>query len=189
MPERLIAAAWRVSRAWPLLLISLLSLNAGLYAWINFRVSPEVSALERRYIDTQMRLRQAAQRQERLASPQERLRQAQTDLQTFRQAIPPGRDFTALIQEVFTLAENSGLSIERINYDPKNVTERDLLRYTLNFSVGGNYGQIKKFIAALEQSPRIIAIEEISLSGSEHAQGEAVSLRIRLSTYFQSDFS
>ncbi len=186
MAESLLAAAWRVSRVWPLLIGLLLLLNIGLYAWVSYRLSPQVSDLESQFIEAQAKARQGAQGRGGAASPWKQFESAAEDLQTFRAAIPDKNEFTGLIEEVFTLAGKAGLSIDRIGYSPANDEGRNLLRYALSFSVAGDYGQIKKFIASLEQSPRIIAIEEVSLSGGDRQEGAAVGLRLRLATYFKS---
>jgi type IV pilus assembly protein PilO len=188
MAESLIAAAWRESRIWPILLAALLLLNIGLYAWITYAFSPEIEALERQFIEARGKAKSAG-RQNGVASPRELFEQAGSDLHTFRQAIPARSEFTGLIEEVFSLAGQAGLRIDNIGYIPEIDKEAELLRYGLNFSVAGDYGQIKEFIASLEQSSRIIAIEEISLSGGERQEGAKVNLRIRLATYFKAEGS
>ncbi|MFA7536142.1 MAG: type 4a pilus biogenesis protein PilO [Desulfuromonadales bacterium] len=187
MGQSLIVAIWRVGRVWPLLLSLLLLLNLGIYAWLTYRLAPEIAVLERRYIEAQGLARQTTRGQGKAASPQELFARAAADLQVFRASIPDKSAFTGLIEEIFSLAGKSGLSIDRIGYSPAHEQGRDLLRYELTFAVGGDYGQIKKFIALLEQSARIIAIEEVSLSGGGRQEGEAVRLRLRLATYFQSE--
>ena len=185
MPERMITAVWRTNRTLPLLIAALLLLNLLLLLVGTRVVTPRVETLERRYIERQAQIRQALHRQEQLATPQERFQRNAGDLETFWAAIPPRSEFTALIQEVFSLAEDADLGIDRISYEPRVESERNLLRYALSFSVSGNYSQIKRFIYSLEQSSRIIALEELALSGRESSEGDAVSLRIRLSTYFK----
>lgn len=184
MPERLIAAVWRTNRVFPSVIAALLLLNVLAYLGISQLFAPRVAELERRYIAAQADARQAIHRREQLATPQQRYRKNEEDLQAFWKAIPPRAQFSELIREIFSISGEAGLTIERISYEPK--AEGSVLRYALAFSVGGNYGQIKKFIHALEQSPRIIAIEELALSGKEASEGEPVSLRVRLSTYFKS---
>lgn len=189
MADSLIAAAWRESRVWPILLFTLLLLNAGLYAWISYAFSPKIEALERSFIQARGEAKSAGRQPNGVASPRELYERAGIDLRTFRQAIPARSEFTGLIEEVFALAGQAGLRIDNIGYAPKADKDADLLLYGLDFSVGGDYGQIKNFIASLEQSTRIIAIEEISLSGGEQREGAKVNLRIRLATYFKAEGS
>lgn len=184
MAERLLTAVWRTNRVFPLLLAGLLLLNALAFLGISTFISPEVKELERRYITTRADARQELRRREELATPQQRFRKNEADLQAFWKAIPPRGGFTDLVREIFSLASEAGLAIERVAYEPK--AEGRLLNYALSFSVSGDYRQIKSFIHAIEQSPRIIAIEELALAGKEGAEGEPVTLRIRLTTYFTS---
>ncbi|MBE0596298.1 MAG: type 4a pilus biogenesis protein PilO [Desulfuromonadales bacterium] len=187
MSEGLLAAAWRVNRPLPLAALLLLLCNLGLFAWIFFGLSPQANDLERRLLDRQALARKSVEEREQILTPRKRYRQIEADLQAFRQAIPARNELTGLLKEIFTLAGNAGLNIERISYDPKQVEENQLLRYGLVFSVGGEYGQIKKFIYLLEQSTRIIAIEEIALSSNDSDAGAGVKLNIRLATYFRLD--
>ena len=186
--ESLLVAAWRFNRKYPLLILGLLLLNLVVYLLMVYLVTPWVGGLERRFIEQQAQVRLTQQGLAALATPQTIFRQGQADLQSFRQDVPLRRDFPALMSDLYLLAQKAGLDIERITYDPKIVTEADLLRYGLVFSVAGDYGQVKAFVHSLEQSSRLIAIEEIALSSGENDQGNrSVLLRLRLSTYFKAD--
>jgi type IV pilus assembly protein PilO len=173
-------AIWRANRWLPLLLMVWLLFNVGIYLWLSQVFSPQVEEQERQLLRQQNEQRQGG------GGGGDALRPIREDLQTFRQAIPGKSGLTALVQEIFTLAANAGLNIERVAYQPKEVAEHGLLHYGLTFSVSGDYGQLKKFIFSLEQSPRLLIIEEVSLSGSD---GSTVNLNIRLLTYFRVDLS
>jgi type IV pilus assembly protein PilO len=173
-------AAWRTNRWLPLLLLIWFLFNLGMYWWISQVFAPQVEEQERQL------LRQQNDQRHQGAQGGEVLRSVRDDLRTFRQAIPGKSGLTALVQEVFALAADAGLSIERVAYQPKEVAEYGLLHYGLTFSVSGDYGQIKRFIFSLEQSSRLLLIEEISLTGAASAN---VNLNIRLLTYFRVDIS
>lgn len=188
--ESILLTAWRLNRRIPLLIGGLIILNVLAYAIMSYVVGPRLDALERLYIDRQAQVREVrltGQKGAKDGSPREIFRQAKEDLHKFRAAIPSRTEFTALIGEIYSLAGDAGLSIDRIGYDPSEMTDRKLLRYSLNFSVSGDYGQIKRFVYSLEQSDRLIAIEELSLSGGGKSEGGKVNLRVRLSTYFKTD--
>lgn len=186
--ESLLLAAWRFNRKYPLTILGLLLLNLAVYLLMVYLVTPWVGGLERRFIEQQAQVRQTQQGLAALATPQTIFRRGQADLQSFRDEVPLRREFPALMSDLYLLAQKAGLDIERITYDPKIVTEAQLLRYSLVFSVAGDYGQVKAFVHSLEQSSRLIAIEEIALSSGEDAEGDrSVLLRLRLSTYFKAD--
>jgi type IV pilus assembly protein PilO len=171
---------WRTNRWLPLFLLAWLLVNIGFYFWLFQVFSPQVEAQERQLLLLQSEQRQGG------ADRGEALKSVHDDLQVFRQIIPDKSGLTALVQEIFSVAAKAGLSIERVSYQPKEMAEQGLLHYGLNFSVTGDYGQLKKFIFSLEQSPRLLIIEEISLTGAE---GSIVNLNIRLLTYFRADLS
>ncbi|WP_027715751.1 type 4a pilus biogenesis protein PilO [Desulfuromonas sp. TF] len=189
--ESILLTAWRLNRRIPILIVGLILLNIAAYVVMSNVVAPRLDALERRYIERQSQVREVrltGQTGAAAGSPREIYRRGVEDLGQFRTAIPPRTEFTALIGEIFSLAGKAGLSIDRIGYDPKEVAGQGLLRYTLDFSVSGDYGQIKRFVYSLEQSDRLIAIEELSLSGGEGKSKEGdVNLRVRLTTYFKTD--
>lgn len=186
--ESLLVAAWRLNRKYPLTILGLLGVNLLVYLLLARVVTPWVGDLERRFIEQQAQVRQAQRGLAALATPQSIFRRGQVDLERFLELVPPRREFPALISELYQLARASGLTIERINYDSKPATEADLLRQGLVFAVAGDYGQLKKFVYDLEQSSRLIVIEEIALTTGETAQGRTdVLLRLRLATYFRVD--
>lgn len=182
----LLLAAWRLNRTVPLLIAALLLLNMAAYAVLAYLEAPRIDTLERRYIERQALVREARQAGAAIATPQRTFLRGRQDLEVFREAIPPRSAFTDLIGEVFSLASEAGLAIDRIGYDPEEDTGRNLLRYGLQFTVTGRYGELKRFVYALEQSERLIAIEELTLRSGE-AQGGEVALAVRLSTYFTTD--
>lgn len=74
-----------------------------------------------------------------------------------------------------------------MSYQPELDPETGFLLYGLSFSVDGRYAEIKKFIHLLENSSRIILIDNISLSDKSGKSGhpEKVSLQIKLRSYFR----
>lgn len=178
----LILAAWRVNRTFPVLIGVLLLANFAVFAFLSLRVSPELDEMERRYIARQATLRQG--RQGEAQSPAAVFRRGQDDLKKFREVLPEKADFTALIGEIYALAGAESLSIDRISYAPKEIPEEGLQRYALSFSVHGDYAQIKRFIFAIEQSRRMLSVENISLAGGQ-SDRPGVDLKLQLVTYFR----
>ncbi len=183
--DSLLLAAWQMDKKLPLVVVFLLLLNIGAFAGMRYLVSPRVETLEREYIERQTALRQSRVDGRAPQEPHDEYLAAGDDLKTFWQAIPLRSEFTVLIGELFTLAEEAGLEINQISYDPEPIEERDLLRYGLVFSVGGGYSQVKRFVHSLEQSERLVAIEDVALTGSSEQGQEQVRLSLRLSTLFR----
>ena len=181
----LLSAAWQMDKKYPVVLIVLLLLNVGTFAGLKYYISPQVEHLEKNFIERQAQIRQSRATGRVTQEPQDDLWAARDNLQIFWQAIPSRAEFTVLIGDLFTLAEEAGLEINQISYDPEPIKGRNLLRYGLVFSVAGNYGQVKHFVHSIEQAERLVAIEDLSLSGSEDQGMEQVRLSLRLSTLFK----
>ena len=185
--EHLILTAWKQNKLWPSLLMVLLLANVALFVVGNQVIAPKVMRLEEQLVKNQAEARLARQQGTNAATPENILTRGRQDLQSFREAIPGKETFSELIGDVSLLANRAGLEIDQITYAPEEKPEEKLLVYSLSFTVSGSYRQLKKFIHSLEHSPRLIAIQELSLSGSSEKQQEGVRMQIRLSTHFTSE--
>ncbi|MDH3809715.1 MAG: type 4a pilus biogenesis protein PilO, partial [Desulfuromonadales bacterium] len=96
--------------------------------------------------------------------------------------VPEYREFTGLIEELLVLSSQSRLNITQISYASELLKKTPLLKFDLNFSVAGDYDQVKKFIYSLEQSVRLITIKQISLQSIDN---EGVKLGLSLETLFR----
>ena len=181
--------AWRMNRFLPLLIVGLLLLNAASYLALTTIFLPRRDALDKELISLQASGRQGRQAGAEARTPAETYRQAKEDLQSFRAVIPAKSEFPALLGDVFTLAGQAGLAIDQIGYQPKELPGQALLRYGLAFTVRGDYGQIKRFIHALEQSDRLLVIDSLTLSGEREFGAATVELRLQLATFFLTDAS
>ncbi len=178
-------AIWRVNRKLPIALSVLCLLNIISYMLLTGFLEEKAEKLERRYISQQSEVRKAEQGGRSAESPLVVYARGTKDLKTFHEAIPLKTKLTGLIGEIFTLAETSGLKIDRIAYQPKQLEEVRLLQYSLDFNVTGNYNQIKKFTHKIEQSDRLISIEKMALKSDE--QNSQVDLRLTLTTFFREE--
>jgi type IV pilus assembly protein PilO len=181
----LLRAAWQADKKLPLVVALLIVMNLGIMVGMRYYLSPQVERLERVYIERQAAIRKGHSEERSPQGPQAALWGAKNDLQIFWQAIPPRTELTLLIGELFMLADEAGLAINQINYNPKELEGRPLLRYGLNFSVSGGYAQVKRFVYSLEQSERLIAIENVALSSAGEPEQGQVNLSLKLSTLFR----
>lgn len=158
-------------------------LSIGLYFVNQQLITPKVDALERDYVGLQDRSRQARKINAAADSPNTVYRRGIDDLNKFRALIPPRDGLTDLVAELFRVAEKAHITISQINYDPKVLEEYGLLEYGLAFSISGSYTQLKKFIALIETSERLIVIEGITIR-SDLRSGNQGNLQLHLATYF-----
>ncbi|MBP1752270.1 MAG: hypothetical protein H6Q57_1106 [Geobacteraceae bacterium] len=163
-----------------LAIIGLLAANVLLYAFIaNFQQS-RLGKLRDEWLD---------KRRQSPAGKIDKARvynQGKKDLDTFNSRVPPKRQFTRVVGELYEMASSNGLSIGSVGYKPELIKDRDILVYTLTFSVTGGYAAIKSFISDIERSREMLAIDHISLSRADISP-DSVKFSIIVSAFFKAE--
>jgi Tfp pilus assembly protein PilO len=173
---------WTAHRGLLIFLVVLLVGNIALLTVSERVLAPRVAEQESRFMKKQTEVRNLLRTKGSSArSPEHLYLLGKQDLSAFFQKVPQYDEFTALIEELIVLADRSDLEIEEINYSFDKADANNLLGLKLNFDVSGDYGQVKEFVHFIEQSVRLIVIEQISLQGQA---GDEVNLRLALETYF-----
>ena len=182
----LITAVWEHNRLRIIIIAVLLLLVMAAFVEQQWVSEPNLLALRTEQSRLQQHVRQRQMEFANSGVPVSATEQMEKNLQQFNQLIPAQTDFADFIGELFDWAQQAGLEIHQINYQPEHEKETKFLRYGLSFSVKGSYPHIKKFIHLLENTKRIIIVEKISLAGSpSDKKKNRVNLKIELSTYFQ----
>lgn len=184
----LIREIWQTHRKLLFLLAALLVSNLILYIALQQFFVPMVEDREHLFINRQAEARQLLKQAGGYAdTPEQRLVLARQDIVEFLKIIPEHTEFTGLLNELMVLAYRADLNIDQISYSHKQSKNLDLLYYDLSFNVNGRYEQLKQFIHSLEQSPRIMAIQQIGLSSRDAEGSVEVSLRLKLETVFHAE--
>jgi len=181
-PELLLRQLWAGHR-WPLMAVGLLVLgNIVLVPALRFSLVPAVNQREEMLIRRQAQLRDDGTGG---SSPVQQFVQGEKDLAAFRERIPPHREFTGLLLELQELADHAGLDLARISYRHEQDSDNQLLRYQLSFTLAGSYRDVKQFVHALEQSPRLFILQQVGLQGVEQEGWTDVRLQLDLETFFR----
>ena len=167
----------------PLAAAILLGLNLALALWGALVVTPETEQLQAAISRQKILLESRGNKQEHGKSKEQVYLRNDKLLQDFFAKTPDHRELPALLEELFAYAKKLELSIERINYQPKHLTEPDLVQYGLTFQLTGSYDQIKHMIFLLEHSPRTITLNKLQFH-RRSAQSSKVVLGMDLDTYF-----
>ena len=175
-------AVWRVNRIIPVSLVGLLGLNLLLSLFLTYGLEEKATVIQAEVIRLQADERHTQGGRGDSESPVIIYTRGIEDLQRFRQAMPDKSELSGLVDELFSMADRAGLSIDSVQYNSRKESEQQLLRYVIDYQVTGTYKQIKKMIHLIEQSERIIFIDELSL-GSARAD-KNVSLSLTLTTFF-----
>lgn len=176
----LLLAVWSRHRSLLLGLGTLLVLNILLVLILYFGVSPALSQTERDLVLLQQQVRKGD-----LFAPQKVFAQGEEDYERFQALLPPLRNFSELIGDLYALATSSNLEIGQITYVEKVIPESNILSYSLKFSLIGTYSELKRFVYGLEDLDRLVVIEQIALNSTKGDAGEGlVNLSMGLTTYF-----
>ena len=186
-PAEFMRQLWSGHRGWVIITGLLLVTNLLLGLALNYYLVPTVTAREQQLLQHQAEVRGGSASND---SPAQLLADGERDLAIFRQKIPPHREFTGLIVELQSLADGAGLELGQVSYKNEREKDSDLLRYTLTFTIAGGYRDIKQFVHALEQSPRLLILGQIGLQGVEQDNFETdVRLQLSLETFFRPEVS
>ena len=185
--ETALQAIWRTNRKIPVALAVLCLVNIAGYLLLTGVFEEKALDLERQYIRQQAEVRKAEQGGRSAESPLVVYARGTKDLKTFREMIPPKSKLTGLIGEIDTLATSSGLKIDRISFKPEHLDGLNLLQYRLDFNVAGTYSQIKRFTHKIEQSERLMMIDEMALNSKDDVKN--VNLKLTLTTFFRAEAS
>lgn len=176
----ILIAVWSAHRLLLIGLGSLLGLNIFLFSLLFFGVAPKLSQTDRDLALLQQQLRRSD-----VVTPQQAYEEGVKDYTQFRTQLPSLRNFSALIDDLYTLAEKCHLEISQISYSQKEIPETGLMAYALKFSLSGTYDELKRFVYGLEESKRLVVIDQMNLNAAKGKDGaDLVMLSLSLTTYF-----
>ena len=80
------------------------------------------------------------------------------------------------------VARSSGVQKREIRYRNREIDFLNLIELSMTNPVSGNYGQVRKFIQAIEASPRFLILESLQLRST--GKSGIVDVDVQLRTYF-----
>ena len=95
--------------------------------------------------------------------------------------------FTRTVLEIKNRARQAGLDPGAISYPRTDLSEYDLVKRNIVFSVEGTYEQLRTFINFLELSDEFLTLESVSLGDrglQQDARNPRLSIQLSLSTVF-----
>uniref|UniRef100_A0A831UG22 Pilus assembly protein PilO n=1 Tax=Geobacter metallireducens TaxID=28232 RepID=A0A831UG22_GEOME len=156
----------------------LVLVNLGIAAYTRLVQEPELVKLQNEWSEKR-RLVTGGE-----GSPADVYRQGTADLAAFYGRIPPKRDFTRQMMEVFEVAANNGLRVKGITYKSEALGEANLVVYGVTMNLDGRYAGVKSFISDLQCLGGLLTIDSVALSSGSMTE-ESVSLKMQLSAYLR----
>jgi Tfp pilus assembly protein PilO len=90
---------------------------------------------------------------------------------------------TRILREVGSATRSAGLMPSRYGYSAEEDRKHQYIRFTIQYSVIGDYSQIRQMLAALQSSPEFLIVEDIAFSGEEEATSQNLAISVQVATY------
>ena len=170
-----------------LTLVAGLAVNLVAYGIVVYPLAQRVANVTQRDSAAERALAQAKSEYEQASGTLSGKARASSELTTFYNDVLPkdlsgARRLTYL--RLAQLARESNLRFESGSYKPEGARDSTLTRLKIELVLGGNYGDIRTFIHALESSPEFVVIDNVELA--EEADGGNLVVTLELSTYYRS---
>lgn len=159
-----------------------------LVAAVGF-LRPQGARLEELRSNNEPRLLELRRRKAEVEGVEEflgKLRQAEADLGKLRTEILSTRDRRMIETqlEIERLAGEFGVNFDEIRFENDILKDQGVDRFGMVVPLRGGYRNLRKFIQAVESSPRFLVIEKVSMGSGDKGNGELLELKITLATYF-----
>lgn len=90
---------------------------------------------------------------------------------------------TNILREVGLATRSAGLLPGAYKYQAEEDKKTGYVRFSIVFSVNGQYAQMRQLIAAIQSSPEFLVVEGIAFSGDEQAATQELMIAVRVATY------
>ena len=112
-----------------------------------------------------------------------RAKNAKVSIKEFKETLPSEQGLTKVLSDINKKAKKNGLGFKAGSYSPSVVPNSNINKYSISFTVSGEYGKVKRFLYDLETLKHLLVVEDVTLSkGSVMQVGTA--LTISVSTYY-----
>lgn len=171
---------------WPLALVLLA--NLAVFAIVVYPLSQKVAMGQQEADAATIALENAKRDYANARATVTGKAQADDELKKFYgDVLPPdlsaARRITYL--PVSQLAEEANLRVVRGVSDWTLIRESSLARFTQTTVLTGQYGDIRRFIYALETRPEFVVIENVDLAQNENEASRGITVTLQIATYFR----
>ena len=90
---------------------------------------------------------------------------------------------TDILRAVGSATRNAGLLPDSFNYSANDDRGTGFIRFGVQYSVVGEYRQIRQMLAELQASPEFLVVENLSLSGDEDPVSRDLGMTVSIVTY------
>lgn len=114
-------------------------------------------------------------------------RSATKDLTHVWALLPSERDFGPLALGISDEAKREGVVLPALSYKTEPTTVASMIKGLLQGAMNGRYEDLRRYIHDLETADELLLIEDLQLSRTGSAQGDALTVTIKIATYLRAD--
>jgi len=90
---------------------------------------------------------------------------------------------TGILRSVGSATRNAGLLPDSYTYSASEEKTTGFIRFSVGFSVRGEYRHIRQMLAELQASPEFLVVENLSLSGDAGPVSRELDMSVRIATF------
>jgi len=90
---------------------------------------------------------------------------------------------TRILRSVGSATRKAGLLPGSYSYSAREDRTTGFIRFSIGFSVRGEYQQIRQMLAELQASPEFLVVENLSLSGDENPVSRELDMSVLIATF------
>jgi Tfp pilus assembly protein PilN len=128
-----------------------------------------------------IQLKQERHEVERVGDIDKKIALATQQIDAFYKDRLPSRD-SVVSDSLGKLAAQSGVKLEQVRYDPKEVSPGGLRPLEVEASLSGDYPQLARFLNSLERSQVFFIVDGVDFTGE---QSNVVKLQMKLRTFLK----
>jgi Tfp pilus assembly protein PilO len=90
---------------------------------------------------------------------------------------------TGILRSVGSATKNAGLLPDSYSYSAGDEKTTGFIRFSIGFSVSGEYGSIRQMLAELQASPEFLVVEKLSLSSDAGPVSRELEMSVQIATF------
>jgi type IV pilus assembly protein PilO len=90
---------------------------------------------------------------------------------------------TRILRAVGSATREAGLLPSTFAYTATDHRTTGFIRFGVRFSVDGEYGQIRRMLAALQSSPEFLVVDNLNLTGTEDPVSRELKISVSIATF------
>jgi type IV pilus assembly protein PilO len=167
----------KLSKLYRLLIsLGIIVLFAGPIVYFSYLPKMEkIDKLNKEYEELDLKLTQFKAKARNLRVVQQQFKDAENELKIVMKALPEKKEIPTLLASISSSGQDSGL--EFTLFEPKPENDKDFYaEIPVSVKVSGSYHNVATFFDKVSRLPRIVNIDNISITAQKDTEKEALSL-------------